>query len=103
MGAQKKSIQDELENLAESVQSCETSINELTSKIERVEDTVCDEFCKRVGIKNIREVGKSEKDKEREAHEAKVLEFDTQIEKLKNNVVYKKSEVDRVEKAVNKW
>lgn len=101
--ASKKSIQNELENLAESVEECDKTIATLTEKIEKVEDTVCEEFCSRVGIKNIREVEKSTKDKEREAHEAKVLEFDTQIEKLKNNICYKTSEVARVEKAVLKW
>ncbi|CAD5226875.1 unnamed protein product [Bursaphelenchus xylophilus] len=80
-----------LEQKAEELAEEQEKINELIAKRDQVESQVFADFCKRVGIQNIREY----EEKELHFHEERnrrITECATQIERLVNELEYLKTE-----------
>uniref|UniRef100_A0A8C2WTY1 Structural maintenance of chromosomes protein n=1 Tax=Cyclopterus lumpus TaxID=8103 RepID=A0A8C2WTY1_CYCLU len=84
------------------IQSREKEINDLRDRMNLVEDEVFIEFCKEIGVRNIREF-EEEKVKRQNEIAKKRLEFETQKTRLGIQVDYEKNQLKEDQEKVMMW
>ncbi|TNM87113.1 hypothetical protein fugu_007343 [Takifugu bimaculatus] len=84
------------------IQSREREINDLRDRMNQVEDEVFVEFCKEIGVRNIREF-EEEKVKRQNEIAKKRLEFETQKTRLGIQVDYEKNQLKEDQEKVMMW
>ena len=92
----------EITRIEEQITINQTKSNDLDSRLHTVEDDVFSDFCKTINIPNIRTY-EDKTGKESQIHQEKILDFDSQLSKLKNSLTFKKEEVNRQKKVVKNW
>merc|ERR1711879_619057 len=88
--------------IEKSMESRTEKINGTKTKLNNVEDKIFGNFCKAIGVKNIREYEeqglKNHQDKEN-----KILEFDTQINRILHQLEYEKKRDEQLSSNVEKY
>ncbi|KAG5282164.1 hypothetical protein AALO_G00052920 [Alosa alosa] len=106
---EKSKLESELANLGPRIndikriiQSREKDITELRDRMNLVEDEVLLEFCKEIGVRNIREF-EEEKVKRQNEIAKKRLEFETQKTRLAIQLDYEKNQLKEDQEKVTMW
>ncbi|CAG9862762.1 unnamed protein product [Phyllotreta striolata] len=95
----------QIEAIESSMQSREAIIGEIKLKMNSLEDVIFSDFCKEIGVKNIRQY--EDRDlREQEERKKKRFEFEKQINKITSNLDFERSRdtqsnVSRWERTVN--
>merc|ERR1719210_1536775 len=80
----------------------EIQIEDTKDKMNSVEDHIFGDFCKSIGVQNIRQYGEREL-KTQQDREKKKLEFDNQINRISNQLEYERKREDQLQANVTKF
>lgn len=94
-------IEPKLEKLVSSVQSKTVAQQEVESKLHKIEDTVFDSFCRKMGVANIRDFEEGQGAEQREIEQRR-LEFDTNIAKYTNEITFETNQIKEIENRIAK-